>query len=207
MGIILTCYFRHRQIKEVFEKAGVEIVTTEYVEQSETDLTVALTKVNAKNPDMIVTQLANTAQLALAYKQMKELGLANKQKTVIYGTVSKDFVDLAGRAAEGLVSNDIWLPEIPNPENKAFVEAFQREYGEIPRKYACLGYDAAYCLLMGMNAAGTDTDAAKIGAAIRTLKWRGPRGDMSINLKTGRPATPLFNCIVKGGEIRITEVK
>ena len=25
MGIILTCYFRHRQIKEVFEKAGVEV--------------------------------------------------------------------------------------------------------------------------------------------------------------------------------------
>jgi branched-chain amino acid transport system substrate-binding protein len=71
-----------------------------------------------------------------------------------------------GEAALGVKNTSQWNKDIDNPANKAFVEAFQAEYGRLPSLYASQGYDTANLLLSAMGKASvTDPDAFRAALA------------------------------------------
>ncbi len=68
-----------------------------------------------------------------------------------------------GDAALGVRNTSQWNKDIDNPANKAFVEAFQAEYGRLPSLYASQGYDTANLMISAMEKADVeDTDAFRV---------------------------------------------
>ena len=60
---------------------------------------------------------------------------------------SQDVLAAVGDAALGVHNTAQWSPDLDNPANKAFVAAFQSEYGRLPSVYASQGYDTAHLIL------------------------------------------------------------
>ena len=81
-----------------------------------------------------------------------------------------------GTAALGVKNTSQWNKDIDNPANKAFVEAFQAEYGRLPSLYASQGYDTANLILSAMAKADVkDQDAFR--AALEAAEFESVRGD------------------------------
>ncbi|KUJ77951.1 ABC transporter substrate-binding protein [Ruegeria marisrubri] len=81
-----------------------------------------------------------------------------------------------GAAALGVKNTSQWNKDIDNPANKAFVEAFQAEYGRLPSLYASQGYDTANLILSAMAKADVkDQDAFR--AALEAAEFESVRGD------------------------------
>ncbi len=55
----------------------------------------------------------------------------------------QDILGAVGEAALGAHNTAQWSPDLDNPANKAFVAAFEAEYGRLPSVYASQGYDTA----------------------------------------------------------------
>ncbi len=83
-----------------------------------------------------------------------------------------------GDAAMGVKNTSQWNKDIDNEANKAFVEAFQTEYGRLPSLYASQGYDTANLLLSAMGSADiNDPDAFR--AALKAADFASVRGDFA----------------------------
>ena len=59
----------------------------------------------------------------------------------------QDMLGAVGEAALGAHNTAQWSPDLDNQANKAFVDAFEAEYGRLPSVYASQGYDTAQLIL------------------------------------------------------------
>ena len=83
-----------------------------------------------------------------------------------------------GEAALGVKNTSQWNKDIDNAANKAFVEAFQAEYGRLPSLYASQGFDTANLLLSAMAKADV-SDADAFRAALAAAEFDSVRGDFA----------------------------
>ena len=93
-------------------------------------------------------------------KQYAQSGL----KTPVFGpafSFDQGILGAVGDAALGVKNTSQWSKDLDNAANKAFVAAFQAEYGRLPSLYASQGYDAANLILAALKQAGgiADKDA------------------------------------------------
>lgn len=93
--------------------SGIELVSNEAFPAATTDFYPILTKVLAKNPDMICTGATAAGTVGIIVKQAVEMGF----KGVLYASTGIDpmvVVDKAGKAAEGLYSHaSATTPDFP----------------------------------------------------------------------------------------------
>ena len=73
-----------------------------------------------------------------------------------------------------------WSPDLDNPANKAFVEAFIAEYDRIPSLYASQGYDTANLILAALATAPV-SDADGFRTALEAADFESVRGDFEFN--------------------------
>ena len=83
-----------------------------------------------------------------------------------------------GDAALGVRNTSQWNKDIDNPANKAFVAAFQEEYGRLPSLYASQGYDTANLMISAMDKADV-SDADAFRAALEAADFPSVRGKFS----------------------------
>jgi branched-chain amino acid transport system substrate-binding protein len=127
--------------KAVLDKAGVKIVDVETYHTNDVDFQAQLTKIKAKNPDVIV----NGALFPEATKiiaQAAKLGL----KTHMMGgngLNSPKMYEVAGPAAQGVVVGSAWYIGGVTGGNGTFVARYQRKYGSLPDQFAAQAYAAA----------------------------------------------------------------
>lgn len=82
---------------------------------------------------------------------------------------------LKSEAPAGWVVTGYPWYDIPTPEHKAFLEAYEKAYGEPPRLGSIVGYTAILSLAEGLKKAGS-TDPEKLVAAFEGLDVVGPFG-------------------------------
>jgi branched-chain amino acid transport system substrate-binding protein len=154
--------------EESFVKNGGKIVAKEAFLQKDQDFKATLTKIKATNPDVIFVP-GYYEEVGKIVKQSRELGI-----TVPLlggdGWDSPKLVEIAGAAAlnNGYFSNH-YSPEDKDPRVVKFVEAYKKEYGQVPDALAALGYDAALMLVDSIKRANS-ADPAKIKDAIAQTK-------------------------------------
>jgi len=178
---------------------GPKIIATEWFQLGATDFTIQLTKIKSLNPDAMLVIVAAPATNGTILRQAKEVGL-NKQTFLSPSNLNKDVVQLAGQAAEGLISADHYVPTLDNPENKKFVEGYQAKYSKIPEGREELGYETILLLAMAMDKAGTAEDPAKIAEVMKNGTWKMPRGEFKFDEK-GNSRGQVYAIQVKGGQI------
>jgi len=154
--------------EEKFIKNGGQIVAKEAFLAKDTDFKSALTKMKASNPDVIFIP-AYYQEVGLIVKQARELGM-NTPMIGTDGWDSPKVVEIAGAAAlNNTYFSNHYSPEDKDPHVTSFVEAYKKEYGQVPDALAALGYDAALMLIDSIKRANS-AEPAKIKDALAQTK-------------------------------------
>ena len=157
------------ETEKAAKAAGATIIAREYTNDKATDFKAILTKIKAKNPDVIMYG-GMDAQGGPMVKQMKELGI--KAKYIAGdGVCSAEWPKLAGGAAEGQYCTQAGVPPEKMANAKDFVTRFTSKYGPI-QVYAPYSYDAAMTLVAAMQKANS-TDPAKYLPELAKISYDG----------------------------------
>ncbi len=166
--------------KDAFTKGGGSIAIEEAYLQNDQDFKTLLTKIKATNPDVIYVP-GYYGEVGKIIKQAREIGI-----TVPFvggdGWDSPKLAEIGGPdALNNTFFTNHYSVEDNSPKSKTFLDAFQKEYGQVPDAMAVLGYDAAYALVDAIKRANS-TDSEKIREAIASTKdFQGVTGALTLN--------------------------
>ncbi|MGY1723415.1 ABC transporter substrate-binding protein [Blastococcus sp. SYSU DS0533] len=120
------------------EDQGVTISETITFSKSDTDFRALLTQAQENDPDALVVSALIEAAVPLV-TQARELGI---DVPIIGGNGFNNprLMADAGEAAEGVVVGAAWNSASDNPENQAFLQAYEAEYGSQPDQFAAQAY-------------------------------------------------------------------
>jgi branched-chain amino acid transport system substrate-binding protein len=158
-----------------------EIVDEVYVPLGQLDYQAELTRIAAAQPDAIFVFLPGGMGVNFV-KQFRQAGLADKVKFLSAFTVDESTLPAQQDAALGFFGGANWAPNLDNPQNKAFVAAYEKEYGAVPATYAFQAYDAAMLIDSAVRAVnGNLADKDAVRAALKKADFKSLRGGFKFN--------------------------
>src|SRR3954463_5400494 len=134
-----------------------EVVDEVYVPLNQLDYSAELSKIAAAAPEAIFVFLPGGMGVNFV-KQFRQAGLADKITFLSAFTVDEGTLPAQQDAALGMFGGSNWAPNLDNPQNKAFVDAYLKEYNAVPGSYAFQAYDAALLIDSALKATGGKTD-------------------------------------------------
>jgi len=184
------------EVEKTLKADKVSIVGRERTTDKETDFKAILTKIKAKNPD-VVFHGGMDATGGPMLKQARELGI----KAVFAfgdGACTDEMGKLAGKAAEGMVCSQAGLPrEAASPE---FVKEFTAKYGEI-KQYAPYFYDATNAVIEAMKKANS-ADPAKFAPELFNVSFAGATGTVAFDAKGDRKDAEMTIFRLEDGKVK-----
>jgi len=147
-----------------------EVVVTEKFPFKQIDFRVPLANVKQAKPDAVVAiNAAEASGMPALIQQYRQAGIDAKLVAAV-GTILPTVFKVAGDATDGVISSDIYFPDIEPftkiAENVQFVQAYRKAHGEAPDKGAALG---AQALIVWARAAAAakSLDRKTVAEAIR----------------------------------------
>ena len=142
-----------------FTAAGGTIAAREFYEIVDTDFTEQLTRIAAATPEALfiagwVQQVGPITQQARALPLLNAAG----EPTLLLGTDTWDnpiLLDNEDAEIEGSFFSGHFSAATDKPSGKAFVEAYQAAYGELPLGGHAVSYDATHVMLSAIERAGS----------------------------------------------------
>ncbi|MEZ5786270.1 MAG: ABC transporter substrate-binding protein [Xanthobacteraceae bacterium] len=158
-----------------------EIADEVYVPLNQLDYAAELSRIAAAKPDAIFVFLPGGMGVNFV-KQFRQAGLADKVTFLSAFTVDESTLPAQKDAALGFFGGANWAPNLDNPQNKAFVAAYEKEYGAVPGTYAFQAYDAAQLIDSALKATKGDTaDKDALRAALKKADFQSLRGKFKFN--------------------------
>jgi branched-chain amino acid transport system substrate-binding protein len=158
-----------------------EVADEVYVPLNQLDYAAELSKIAAASPDGIFVFLPGGMGVNFV-KQFRQAGLADKVKFLSAFTVDEGTLPAQQDAALGFFGGSNWAPNMDTPQNKAFVAAYEKEYGAVPATYAFQAYDAIKLLDSALKATRGDTsNKDALRAALKKADFKSIRGDFKFN--------------------------
>jgi branched-chain amino acid transport system substrate-binding protein len=147
-----------------------EVTMTEKFAFKDTDFRVQLTNLKAANPDaIIVTNSSNSSGLPAMVEQYRQADIKSTFVGAV-GIMLTTVFKVAGDANNGIISADIFFPDLPPftsmPTSTAFVAAYTKAYGAAPDKSAALGAAAVQVWAKAVETTKS-LDRKTVAAAIR----------------------------------------
>jgi branched-chain amino acid transport system substrate-binding protein len=105
--------------------------------------------------------------------------------------------------ANGATTSLFWAVTLDNAENKAFVDAYQKEYNLLPDVFAVQAWDGMQALDLALQAVNGDTsNKDALIAALENVKFKSPRGDFEFDKETHNPIQDIYirEVKVQGGQ-------
>ena len=168
------------EVEKTLKGAKISIVGRERTTDTETDFKSILTKIKAKNPDVIFHGgMDQTAGPMI--KQARELGI----KSIFVfgdGACTNEMFDKAKDAANGLVCSQAGLPS--DAASKEFLASFKAKFGDV-KQYAPYYYDATMAVIEAMKKADS-VDPAKFGPELFNVSFTGATGKVEFDAKGDR---------------------
>src|SRR6478735_7342328 len=158
-----------------------EVVDEVYVPLNQLDYSAELSKIAAAKPDAIFVFLPGGMGVNFV-KQFRQAGLADKITFLSAFTVDEGTLPAQQDAALGFFGGSNWAPNLDNPQNKAFVASFEKEYGAVPATYAFQSYDAALLIDSAVRQVKGKTDNKDaLRAALQKADFKSLRGAFKFN--------------------------
>jgi branched-chain amino acid transport system substrate-binding protein len=158
-----------------------EIADEVYVPLNQLDYSAELAKIAAAQPEAIFVFLPGGMGVNFV-KQFRQAGLADKVAFLSAFTVDESTLPAQQDAALGFFGGANWAPNLDNPQNKAFVAAYEKEYGAVPGSYAFQAYDAGLLIDSALKATGGKTaDKDALRAAMMKADFKSLRGAFRFN--------------------------
>lgn len=146
-----------------FEAAGGKVVEVDTYNTGDKDFNAQLTKIQAKNPDVILLPDYYNVVGVIA-QQARALGI-NVPLLGGDGWDSDKLMEVGGDAVEGCYFSDHYTATSTSPEVVKFVKDYKAKYKTVPDSMAALNYDAAKIMLDAIKRAGK-TDGESIRKAL-----------------------------------------
>jgi branched-chain amino acid transport system substrate-binding protein len=148
-----------------------------YTQLGQSDYAAEIAAIRDADPDAVFFFLPGGMGINFM-KQFHQAGLGESVQ-LIGSAFSADhkLLNAVGEAAEGMLNSAQWSPDLDNPVNKAFVEAYMAEYDAVPTLYSQQGYDAALAIGAALEATGGDlSDLDAFAAELKKADFESPRG-------------------------------
>jgi branched-chain amino acid transport system substrate-binding protein len=195
--------------RRFFKKTGVlelKAVIREGFGASTTDFKPLLTRVKAKNPDLMYAVTDNAKNAALLVRQSKALKL-NPKLFVGGGNgfVQPEFVAHAGQASEHIVSSAIWVPMVPYRGAGAFNAKFVARYKTPPIPHAAEAYAGITVIADALKRTKVQNPEHVRDALAKTdlMTILGPVKFISYNNKSQQNKLPAFLVQWLNGQLQI----
>jgi branched-chain amino acid transport system substrate-binding protein len=170
-----------------FKEAGGEIVGSVRFPVANPDFSAFVQRAKDLNPEAIYVWVPGGVQPAAIGKTLAERGIDPKKTKILgQGELSEDEARKnMGDASLGIITVYHYDHNHDSPLNRAFVKAFNAEYGgRNPNIYAVGGYDGIHLIYETLKKTGGKADGDSLIAAAKGAKWESPRGPVSIDPET-----------------------
>jgi len=152
--------------REQYEKQRGKVLTEEVFEPGTTDFRTQLSKIKGASPS-VVYLATYPKEGGLLLRQAKELGITTQFIASVAILGGREFFDLAGDSAEGLLivtSAPVFSDDAAEPI-RSFVKSYEEKYHEdlsAQHLYVARAYDAMKVLSFALDQCGTkDTDCIR----------------------------------------------
>ncbi len=123
------------------------------------------------------------------------------------GLNSPVFFEIAGSAAEGVVTPTAYSLDDPDRETAVFNKAFSARFGFVPDAYAAQAYDAVKLLAYAFQKAGTTVPDKVAQALYATKGWNGVTGSHTFDENGDVVHKPMDFQVVHNGKFEFLNVK
>jgi len=140
------------EFKDAALRLGFPLVLEVRFADGETSFTPQIERMIKSSPDAIVLW-GNSKETALIVKQMRKMGMNQP----IYGSdrlMSPQFLEIAGKDAEGIVTTCQYNPTTDSPKLKAFQENYKYKFGIEPDVFAAHAYDGMNIIIDAIDMVG-----------------------------------------------------
>ncbi|KAF0234477.1 MAG: branched-chain amino acid transport system substrate-binding [Desulfovibrionaceae bacterium] len=175
--------------QEAIKGLGLEVVTIQKFQTTDTDFTTQVTAVLGANADLVVIS-GLAADGGNLVKQLRQLGY----KGLIVGGNgfnSTNMFPVCGPLCEGILVAQAYSPQADNPTNKAFVAKFEEAYKKTPPQFAAQAFTAVQVVVESLRNIEkqtgkkiTDMDLAEVRVALNKALREGsfvtPVGEISL---------------------------
>jgi ABC-type branched-subunit amino acid transport system substrate-binding protein len=141
-----------KEYSDAAVRVGHPVVIEERFLDGDTDFKTQIERVMVTKPDAILLW-GNAKESALILKQLREMGM----KQPVYGSdrmVNPEFLKIAGKYAEGIVTTCQYNPDADNPKLKAFKASYLKRFGMEPDVFAAHAYDGMNIIIEAIRKAG-----------------------------------------------------
>lgn len=149
-----------------------------YTKLGQIDYAAELAQIRAAKPDSIYFFLPGAMGINFI-KQFVGAGLSKDITLVTSGfSADEDVIGAVGEPMLGLFNTSHWAHDLDNAANKAFVEAFKKEYnGRYPSLYAAQAYDVILAMDAAVKQAGGNAQNREaVIAALKKANYASTRG-------------------------------
>ncbi len=184
-------------------RLGHPMMIEERFNDGETDFTMQLENIKRVAPDAVLIW-GNAKESALILKQIREMGIDKP----IYGSdrmVSPEFLNIAGKDAEGVVSTSQYKPHANIPELKAFKTKYFKRFGLEPDVFATHAFDGMNMIIKAIHKAGLNRVLIRdVLTDLKTFQnYQGITGKIVFD-KTWNDIGEIWMAKVQNGEFKFT---
>jgi branched-chain amino acid transport system substrate-binding protein len=169
-----------------FEANGGKIVAVIPVPLGTADFSSYIEKVRETKPNCTLEFMPGGAMVDTFVRTYDASGL--RQSIPLYGgtEIAQRFLPDMGPGVVGIVSASFYSPELQNPANRAFVQAFRTRFGadSSPDVLTVSSYDAMKLIFHMVAATDGRRDGVKAIDSVKGFKWLSPRGPVEIDPTT-----------------------
>lgn len=159
------------------------VVGEEYYALGHTQFGSLINKIKLKKPDVIYAIIVGGSNVSF-YKQLKAAGITGDKQTLLTISVTEDeALGIGGENLLGFYSAMKYFQSLDNPNNKAFVAAFKKKYGEksVIGDVTQAAYLGPWLWKMAVEKAGS-FDIDKIAAASPGIEFdKAPEGYVKVH--------------------------
>ena len=186
-------FYKGQVAEEIFIKLG------------QLDFAAELARLRALKPDALYIFLPGAMGINFI-KQFASAGLSRDITLFAPGfSADEDIIKAVGAPMLGLYNSSQWAHDMDNPQNRKFVDDFQKAYGRLPSLYASQGYDAALLMDAAVrDVKGRLEDKAAVRKALEAAKFKSVRGEFKFNRNHYPIQDYYLRVIVQDAQGRVT---
>lgn len=190
----------NKQVKALLKMNGGEVVGEQYVPLGHSEFASVINKIKEAGPDVIFSDLVGDSVAAL-YKQYKSYGLDPKKMPIASPVTAETEVAAMGAdVAKGHISSSAYFQSVDTPENKKFVEAYHKKYGQNEQITQVIeaAYFSTYLLAQALEKVDDVSKSQDLIKAFAGLEFQAPQGKIKVDSENNH--TWLFSRIGKIGD-------
>ena len=171
-------------IKAQLAAKGATLAGEEYLPLGGTEFSTIISKIQAAKPDAIFSTLNGDSNVAF-FKQFKDAGFTPETLPVLSVSVAEE--EVRGIGADNIAGHLVawnYYQTTDTPENKTFVAAYKKAYGEdrVTDDPIEAGYFGVYLWKAMVEKVGKfEVDAVKAAAKTDTISFQAPEGLVKVD--------------------------